>query len=549
MDYVVSMDELGALSPSDRDAMIASWNAKRLAEPEPDEPAEQCLHIGPVYTIHLARRRDRLPNVERTQRACARHGLRWTHVAAVDGAAPEYAHAPPGGVPVSGFWDFSKKAGRVWRSQLRPGEIGCFESHRAVWRAVVNGAGGGASGAGGALVLEDDAIVSSATLAGLDRRLKDLRQRSESHAAGAGGVPSPGTVPDILFLLREQPQASDAATDPGGGGGQRAVSPTGCSGNGVPSAAGKGVSQGAAVCPSAWMVPGVVPAGMVYTTIAYWCSVGAARSLLSHAPPPPPPPPPALAAAGAAGAAGAAPAAAPAASALSTMVPVDDYLMLRTGAHAALRLPAPVAAALLTPLQTVSKEGTAGGGASAVTDCLALAALGGSARAAAAAPALVALACAPSLVAVHDRISDTESTTTTTTATTTAAAAAAAAAVGAATATDRSTAGGARRGPTLGANTAAVAVRSSPTSRQPPPAPAPGPLTTQPPCAAQAQCAQPQQEGGAGEGRPGPGGGGTGAFDRYRRMRAAGVARSLIAMQMEHQGVSPVDVGLFFAGV
>lgn len=71
------------------------------------------------------------------------HGLAVRRFRAVDGHAAEFALHAVDGLPARGMWD----AG--W---IKPGAIGCFLSHAALWRRI-------ASSGRPALILEDDAVL------------------------------------------------------------------------------------------------------------------------------------------------------------------------------------------------------------------------------------------------------------------------------------------------------------------------------------------------------------------------------------------------------
>lgn len=90
----------------------------------------------PVFVINLDRSPHRLETIAAT---LDRLGVPFERVAAVDGSDP----ARLAGLPVEPSFG---------RAPLRAGEIGCFASHVAVWRAVVD------RGLAAAIVLEDDIV-------------------------------------------------------------------------------------------------------------------------------------------------------------------------------------------------------------------------------------------------------------------------------------------------------------------------------------------------------------------------------------------------------
>jgi len=100
----------------------------------------------PIYLINLDRSPERLEHM-RTQ--LARFGLPYERLAAVDGSRADaevlrHARATAGCRP------------------LRPGEIGCFASHYAIWRGMVE------QGTPRVLVLEDDIVIDDSFAAAVE---------------------------------------------------------------------------------------------------------------------------------------------------------------------------------------------------------------------------------------------------------------------------------------------------------------------------------------------------------------------------------------------
>ncbi|GAB1481079.1 hypothetical protein MASR2M74_36620 [Paracoccaceae bacterium] len=95
----------------------------------------------PVFLINLDRSTDRLHRMRQRLEAA---GLEWTRISAVDGQ-----QALEAGIP--DYTDVAALA--VGGRRLRPGEIGCYLSHREAAQRVAD------SGAEWGLVLEDDAVV------------------------------------------------------------------------------------------------------------------------------------------------------------------------------------------------------------------------------------------------------------------------------------------------------------------------------------------------------------------------------------------------------
>jgi len=90
----------------------------------------------PVFIINLDRQTERLRFMQNQLKTL---GLESTRFPAVNGRDPAArAHAKT-----------------TWYAPLSPGEVGCFESHRGVWKRILD------EGVSGAFVLEDDVVVAS----------------------------------------------------------------------------------------------------------------------------------------------------------------------------------------------------------------------------------------------------------------------------------------------------------------------------------------------------------------------------------------------------
>lgn len=90
----------------------------------------------PVYLINLDRQPERLRFM---QRQLSELGITPIRVSAVNGRNPEE----------------QRRSYAAPYAQLSPGEIGCFESHRRLWKKIVD------QGISGALIVEDDVILAS----------------------------------------------------------------------------------------------------------------------------------------------------------------------------------------------------------------------------------------------------------------------------------------------------------------------------------------------------------------------------------------------------